>query len=270
MTICISAIATDSTGKEAIIFCTDHMISLPSLGQFEQNVEKYRLLDKNKVVMLAGNPFILNNIIEKIPDIEKLELKEIALKLQQSMEILRLELFARQVLSIYNLDFGRLKEYLERNEQLQNQTLNIILDSLTKFSLGTNLLLIGFNNKGKAEIYELHEKDVVEINNINFDAIGSGGFQAVNALSFQKPSKKDSIEKVLYMVYKAKKASEVAQGVGKETEVFVLYSDGLKKLSQAEIDILENISVEESKFGQNHKDLNKLKQILIVKNYEQI
>jgi len=75
---------------------------------------------------------------------------------------------------------------------------------------------------------------------------------------FQKHSKKNQLKKTIYSVYKAKRNAEVANGVGKETEVIVLDEKSLNDLPQNKIEILEKIYEEELKHGVSHKDLNSI------------
>ena len=41
ITICIAAIGTDKDGKEAVVFASDHMVSIGNVGQFDKKIEKY-------------------------------------------------------------------------------------------------------------------------------------------------------------------------------------------------------------------------------------
>ena len=44
MTICIAAIGKDEKGNEFVVFATDHMVSIGTLGQFEKTIAKYVIL----------------------------------------------------------------------------------------------------------------------------------------------------------------------------------------------------------------------------------
>jgi hypothetical protein len=93
---------------------------------------------------------------------------------------------------------------------------------------------------------------------MNFHTIGTGNAQAANTLLFQKHDKQDKLLETLYKVYKAKRNSEVMQGVGKETELLILSKDGCHKIEKPHMDILSKIYYEELQFGKNHKDLRKI------------
>jgi hypothetical protein len=64
MTICIAAIGKDENGKEVIVFATDHMITLPTIGQFEMTVDKYKKITPNTIAMLSGEQLIFEDLIK--------------------------------------------------------------------------------------------------------------------------------------------------------------------------------------------------------------
>ena len=64
MTICIAAIGTRENGDEIIVYATDHMVSNPRVGQFEINIEKYKIINNHTVAMLSGNPLIFNDLLD--------------------------------------------------------------------------------------------------------------------------------------------------------------------------------------------------------------
>ncbi|MBI5176830.1 hypothetical protein HY995_01950 [Candidatus Micrarchaeota archaeon] len=96
---------------------------------------------------------------------------------------------------------------------------------------------------------------------MNFSAIGSGAMQALNTMLFQRQSKSDSLIKTIYTIYKAKRNSEVARGVGHETDLMVLSKSipsKVKKLDDGSLKILGTIYDEDVSMGENHKELVKL------------
>ena len=62
MTICVAAIATDTDGKECIVFATDRMVSVP-IGHFEHDMRKYQKIDDHTVAMLAGRALLFDDLI---------------------------------------------------------------------------------------------------------------------------------------------------------------------------------------------------------------
>ena len=90
MTICIAAIGTYSeknSQKEALVFATDHMITMQQIGQFEHSIEKYRKINSETVVMLAGEALLFGEILEGINSKDNFE--KIKAKIHTNMIKLR-------------------------------------------------------------------------------------------------------------------------------------------------------------------------------------
>jgi hypothetical protein len=249
MTICIAAIGKDGDNSEAIVFATDHMVSLPQIGQFEMPVEKYKKITDNSIAMLAGESLLFNDIIGSCNNCSFDPMKE---KIRQKMLNIKEERIQKQLLDTYKLNYIDIIGLLKN--PLQNPFSMNIMDSISKYTLNTLILLIGFKDN-KAQIVEITENRIGEARDIGFDAIGSGGMQAMNTLLFQKHSKNDSLAATLYDVYKAKRNAEVAVGVGKETDIMILRETGVEKIDEDKVRTLSDIYNEELKFGKNNERL---------------
>ncbi len=117
---------------------------------------------------------------------------------------------------------------------------------------------MGFENN-RAKISEVGDTGIENYTMINFHTIGSGSIQAQNTLLFQNHSKDDDLKTTLYNVYKAKKNSEAMQGVGEETDIGFLTSNGLVMLNEKNVKILDEIYNLELNCGKEHEKLNDLK-----------
>ncbi len=257
MTICIAAIGKSepfNENKEVIVFATDHMISLP-LGEFEYSVEKFKKVNKNTITMLAGDPTIFNTVIKDIKPEDTFD--TIEQKIYQNMKKVKKTQIENILFEKFQISYEDIKEILTLPEI--NETAENLLSNLNEFSLASVILLIGFNNS-KAQISEINEMQSINVTDtINFDAIGTGGTQAINTLLFQRHSRNDSLKTTLYNVYKAKRNSEVAQGVGSETDIFILTNEGIMyKVSESQIKELDRIYKEEMNFGKYHVDIDKI------------
>ena len=104
------------------------------------------------------------------------------------------------------------------NEKINNAHLGTIMKTVSEFSLGTGILLIGIDEK-VAKISVIDEEGYNDLVDINFHAIGSGSDQAINTLFFQKHSSSENLSTAIYNVYKAKRNAEVKSGVGKENGI---------------------------------------------------
>ncbi len=258
MTICVSAIATyskESKEEEAIIFSTDHMISVGDIGQFEKEIKKYKRINSKAVAMLSGQTLLFDKSIEGTTEIN--DFSKIKNKIYENMATLRKEIIRKEVHNLFSIDEDYVKELLKN--EIKNPFVQNIIQSIAEFNLKTSILLVGFDEKGEAQISEIDEKGFADYRDIHFHTIGSGSVQALNTLLFQNHAKKHDLKTTIYNVYKAKRNAEVANGVGRETEVLILKNNcDLELLKEEQLKILAGIYEKELKFGVSHEDLNTL------------
>jgi len=259
MTICIAAISKykPDSEEEAIIFCTDHMLTISSgedeLGGFEQSIEKFKILGDDKACMLSGNPLLADRIYDNPNRYTKIG--DLAKQIYTNMVALRREAVERRF-SLLGLNLSDAKRMLA--EEIKNQHCGELMELYNKYSIETGVLLLGFDDENEGRIYSISELGFDDHRDVNFSAIGSGAIQALNSLLFQRHSKKDSLAKTIYAVYKAKRNSEVSRGVGRETDLMVLVNSGEKKVfmvGDEKLKILEKIFEEEVNLGKQHSKL---------------
>jgi hypothetical protein len=257
MTICVAAIGRCiDIGKdcEAIVFATDHMITLPAIGQFERSVEKYKKINVNTMAMLSGEALLFDDVLKGV--VGKGDLDQIVQVTHRNMIAIRDLRVSNVIFEKLKIDFSFLKELLKA--PVHNDTVKGIMAAIEKDKLDTTVLVVGFKD-GLAQIIEINEFRFSNTRDINFDAIGSGAVQALNTLLFQRHSKSDDLGTTLYNVYKAKRNSEVAVGVGKETDLFILFPDGkFYEISDEQAKRLSNVYAEEMICGKQHKDLREI------------
>jgi hypothetical protein len=257
MTICIAAIGkthSKTDGSESIVFATDHMLTLPGVGEFEHSIKKWKQINRNTIALCSGEMTLFDEIIAGasiLPDI--LSIRD---KIQSNMASIRDRRVKRTVFDRYRVGEDFMKELLSLPDL--NEFGAEIIELVKNYSLGTQILLIGFIGED-GQIIEINEVENINTRDVGFDAIGSGGMQAVNTLLFQRHSHMEELKVTIYNVYKAKRNSEVAEGVGKETELYYTCKNGsVVRIDQDKIDILSNIYDNEMKFGKGHIDLNLL------------
>ena len=128
--------------------------------------------------------------------------------------------------------------------------------------MSTSILLIGFDERDKAQIWEINDNAGVGSHNfrrINFHSIGSGSGQATNILLHSKHSKSSSLNQTIYQVYKAKKYAEASRGVGKETDILILSLRGVTELDKEQKKILKEVYKNEINYSKSNAELNKLR-----------
>lgn len=91
---------------------------------------------------------------------------------------------------------------------------------------------------------------------VGTSAIGSGGMHASVRLSLGRQTKEIKIPETIFSVYEAKRASEVAPGVGKVTDMAVLNEKGVTFLPETVFKALD--SIERQKPSLTATELKKL------------
>lgn len=253
MTICIAAIGKDDD-SECIVFATDHMLTIYKLWKFEHGITKYREIDTDTVAMLSGNALLFDDIIKGTSEEKTYEY--IKKRILTNFKNIKEERIT-EILRKYHIEEKDIKKHIiECNE---NELLDVICDTIIKYDLETSILLIGFNENGKAMITSISDGEAVEYRDMNFNAIGSGQIQAINTLMFQRHDKANPLTMTIYDVYKAKRNAEVHEGVGRDTDIVILRKGtGCKKLEAEDLKILDHIYEEELTQGKTHEELEKM------------
>jgi hypothetical protein len=265
LTICIAAIGTEND-QECIVFATDHMVSM-NMGEehgywkFEHSIRKFKTINNNTIVMFAGNPLVIEELLNDT--IGELNYTKIKNKIQENFKILRNKQLKNGLYDIFGIDEQFMRDNL--GKEISNKYIERILDSYFEFSVGTSILLIGFEEycgKPYAMITSMNESGVVDFRELAFHAIGSGDSQAINTLLFQQHSKGDPILTTVYDVFKAKKFAEVCEGVGQKTDLGILRITGKTMIKSEDMEddkgILKRLYTDEMETARKHESLKSL------------
>ena len=266
LTICIAAIGMDGD-QECIVFATDHMISM-NMGEehgywkFEHSIKKYKNINEKTIAMFAGNPLIIEELLNGTKNNKK-SYSEIKTQIQENFKTIRETQLRTGFFDILGIDKNFMKENL--GKEISNKYIERILDSYFDFSVGSSILLIGFeefDGNQYAMITSISEGSAVDFRELTFHAIGTGDAQAINTLLFQAHNKNDSVLTTVYDVFKAKKFAEVCEGVGQKTDLGILRINGKKMIESKELEdekgILRKLYKEEMENARKHESLKSL------------
>lgn len=220
MTVCISAICED--GKTAIV-ASDRMVTAqyPPI-EFEHTRSKIHHLAPYCIAMTAGDAL---KPIEVIPK-SKLTIcdQRRSPSIEQIVDIVK---HWYQFHRIANAEERILKPRTINSQTFYDKGLGIFprdifgyLDQeMANFNYGIELLIAGLDSTG-AHIYHIFNPGMANCYDfIGFHAIGVGQLHAFQTFIAQRYSISCTTIDCLNVVYAAKKASEVAPGVGKETDM---------------------------------------------------
>lgn len=243
MTVCVSALCA-----EGIVSASDSMMSWGGQITSDDVSLKYDRLHLRWMSMLAGDDIhpaetIIRELRRSLNEYSTPTLNEVETCIRSSWQTVKNRIAETQVLSPYGMDtetfvhegremfgdigFAELRARIERASELSCE---LLLAGFDEFDKGTLLMVV-------------HPGEPVNFTRLGFAAIGSGRDSAIASLMWE-PSHKSyhSTEASIYRVGAAKFMAETALGVGKDTTIFGLKSDGSSfALSIRETDVVRGL-----------------------------
>lgn len=241
MTVCVGAICLDGDAP-CIIMCSDTRVGVQDFGSSDAGT-KFELINlpaPGTLVAMAGS----------MPCAQELVTRYRQFLGQEPFEKLTaLDRFRyptqRQKTSLVD-EYFRSRWSVTREEylsgilgQLPDVERSRIAHEVEAIGLEASLLLATFV-EDEPFLVAVHENGAV-LREFDFAIIGSGYAIAFPALCQRRFSRRLPLSKALYLVYEAKRLSEVEPSVGPETEIFLLTKehpvrrasrDGLKTLAR--------------------------------------
>ncbi len=255
MTICIAAICEDG---QRIVVAADRMFTSPAPVnmEFETEEKKIEPIAPNCVALLAGNSGlgteVLLEVSRKVGGNQSPSMSDVA----QWMTEAYISTRARKaeethVVSSLGSDFATFRSkgaslpvYLQAQPGIYQQLVAV----MNQFNMGLEILVSGIDGTGAHLAVVVHPGSHVWLDKLGYGAVGSGAIHALGRLHLAGQTRHRALAETLFSVYDAKKAAEVAPGVGKETDVHIIDKDkGHRECGKDELDALEKIRVEAGK-----------------------
>jgi 20S proteasome alpha/beta subunit len=229
MTVCIAA--TCDSGKH-IVVAADKMVTAghPMNLEFEPPLSKIEVLSNSCVGLASGSlPFadqIFSEAKGKVGIAKPPLINEICGLLKDAYTRFRSERMDEQIVAAtLGADFqsfkergGTLPNYLQPQAGMYQ---NFVIQC-QQFNLGLELLIAGIDATGAHIAIVANPGAIYFFDKLGYAAIGSGGQHALTSLHLGGHTANLSLDNTLFSVYTAKRASEVAPGVGHETNMAVI------------------------------------------------
>jgi 20S proteasome alpha/beta subunit len=252
MTVCIAAICEN--GKY-IVVAADRMFTSSLNVEFETDERKIEVLGKSCVALAAGNTAYSSEILglsrtqlgqrDEFPVAEAAKIiKEIYIfaRNQKVEETVVIPAFGK-----YFLDFRNKGASLAGYLQPQQNTFSQITSFASQYVLDLELLIAGIDDTG-AHIYQVSNPGTeYALDKLGHAAVGSGGLHAIIYLSLIGQTSHKGLAETLYSLYDAKKAAEVAPGVGSVTDIAIVEKDKIWDCPDSLLVALESVSSEARK-----------------------
>lgn len=224
MTICIAALA--ESGRK-IIAAVDRMITanFPLPTEFEtDDVSKTYSLGEAAMAMSAGNALSAWEIMKKardlIADQQINKIEQIVEVVRKTYQNYRQRLIEERYLEPRGLNMN---SYYNMQLKLVPSVVGDIENQLVNFNIGVDLIVAGCRNGGECHLYTITHPGVSTSHDaIGYVSIGSGAPHAMYYFISTNYHKSMPVEEVKKIVLEAKKRSQVAPGVGKQTELIII------------------------------------------------
>jgi hypothetical protein len=232
MTVCIAAVCD---GGKAIVVAADRMFTAgaPINLEFETAEKKIESLSPSCAALLAGNSAfgteIMQGALASLAGAQKPAVVQAAESVKESYAQVRAtkvrEMIVLPWLGPDYLRAEQLGSNLPTYLQPQAAVYNQIVMTMNNFNMGSDIIVAGVDDHGARLAVIGHPGTIAWFDKLGYAAIGSGGIHATMRLSLAGHTRNTALLQTLYGVYDSKRASEVAPGVGQETDVSIVYND---------------------------------------------
>jgi hypothetical protein len=163
---------------------------------------------------------------------------EIAKKLAEKYQELRETRIRNEILR--EIGFKSVDDFYSRQKMLHESLILGTNDRIQSYDLGVHILIVGVDERAHL-YYILNPGTWVSYDSIGFLCIGSGDRHAEPVFALYNFTPSLSEREVLYIAFEAKKRAEMAGGVGKTTDVWIVGKEAVYEVSQETIAELERI-----------------------------
>jgi hypothetical protein len=139
-------------------------------------------------------------------------------------------------------DFAKFQALVSQSPS--SQILQQVLGMIMQHNLQLEILVAGVDDTGSHLFTVLHPGVLLPIETTGYGAIGSGGIHAAVRLSLGQHNSQASLVDTVYNVYEAKKAAEVAPGVGKLTDMAIVKDGRVRFVKPEMFAVLEKVHKE--------------------------
>lgn len=232
MTVCIAAIC--EKGRD-IVVATDRMFTSPLNLEFETEEKKIENLLTSCVALTAGSSAaateVLDAIRSKLANAKNASIAEVANEAKNEYTLSRSRKIEETIiLPTLGSDFmeqrrkGKtLPEYLQVQAPMYQQLATVA----NQYNMNLEMIVAGVDKTGAHIFVVTHPGTSFSLDKLGYAAVGSGGIHASISLSLSAQTNHRGLIETMYSVYDAKKAAEVAPGVGNATDLAIVDTTGI-------------------------------------------
>jgi hypothetical protein len=229
VTVCIAAIC--DRGQKVVV-AADRMFTFqaPQNLEFQTPEKKIEGIGASCVVLSSGNSAYATEVTRAAtqlldgnpnpPILRAAEVLRDAFVQVRSVKVR--EMVLTPMLGPDYIKFEAMGVALPQYMQYQPAMFQQILAQMQMYNLGADMIVAGVDEGGARVAYLGNPGTLGWLDKLGYVAIGSGGIHASTKLSLGSQTRESALVETLYRVYEAKKAAEVAPGVGPDTDVAIV------------------------------------------------
>ena len=235
MTICMAAICADEAGSagKAVVVASDRMVTMANLIEFEHTVPKSTAIGSRAVALISGDALTGTHLVKEVAAelaTTPMTVGQVAQALSTRYSETRNRHAEADILMPRGLDWT---SFYGQHQHLVAQITLMLDQALSQYNLGVELLVAGVDDAG-GHISTLHNPGSRPLDHdvIGYSAVGSGQLHAVQSMIGFRHAGDASLAETIFRVYASKRRSEVAPGVGNETDMFIIHAGGTVALAE--------------------------------------
>jgi 20S proteasome alpha/beta subunit len=245
---------------KAVVVAADKMVTFgaPMNLQMEPSaLRKITKINDESVVLFSGSVPDSEEIItatkKQLQGLGQLTTLNVAESVKTSYAALKAKRVQETILGPFiGADFATFRTLLAQSPS--SQMLQQILAMVMQHNLQAEALVAGIDATGAHLFAVNHPGVLLPVETTGYSAAGSGGIHAAVRLSLGQQNKVFSLVDTVYNVYEAKKAAEVAPGVGKQTDLAIIKNGKVCFAEKPLIDALEKAHKEKPALTQPEQE----------------
>jgi 20S proteasome alpha/beta subunit len=257
VTVCIGALCDNG---QAVVVAADKMVTFaaPMSLQMEPSIlKKITKINDENVVLFSGSVPDAEEIVsatkQQLKGLTNLPTQNVAEAVKAAYIALKSKRVQETILGpLLGAEFPRFQTLLAQSPS--SQTLQQILAMVMQHNLQTEGLVAGVDGSGAHLLAVSHPGVLLPLETMGYGAVGSGGLHAAVRLSLGQQNKAASTLETVYNVHEAKKAAEVAPGVGKLTDLAIIRAGKISFAETPLFEVLEKVHKEKPSITQAEQD----------------
>jgi 20S proteasome alpha/beta subunit len=238
MTICMAAICgdDDDAAGAAVVVAADRMVTMANLIEFEHTAPKSTAIGTRALALIAGDALTGTHLVREVAAevaAAPMTVGQLAQALSVRYSETRNHHAEADILVPRGLTWTT---FYGQHQHLVAQITMMLDQLLSQYNLGVELLIAGVDDGG-GHISTLVNPGSRPLDNdvIGYGAVGSGALHALQSMISFRHGADCGLSETIFRVYASKRRAEVAPGVGKETDIWIIRSTGIKAVAPATI-----------------------------------